>query len=120
MTGKQKHTNMKYPNTIQLPKLKIRDKHSVVRMLSPERFNLTEQQISRLRHFNFTEFERESITVEKHPQWRKKMRDGYRYYKNEHLNMVLCVSNDGYLVTVLKFEGTDYSDYNNRKGWDLN
>lgn len=108
---------MKYPNTIQLPQLKIRNIHSISRLLSPFRFDLTESQINNMKNYNFTEFDKNSIVVKKYSYLKKKIWDGFRYYKNEHLNMILVVSRDGYWTTTLKIDGTDYSDYNNRNGW---
>lgn len=107
---------MIYPKTIQISQLMIRNTHSIKRILSSTRFDLTEKQIKNMRNYNFVEFDRNSTVVKIYPHLKNKIREGYRYYKNEHLNMMLCVKN-GYLITVLKVDGTDYSDYNNRKGW---
>jgi len=113
MTPKRK----KYPHTIQLDKLKINTPHPLKRILSENRFGLTEKQLNKISNYNFREFDKNSYIVKMLPYLKRKLWEGNRYFKNEHLNMFLCVSKYGYLITVLKLKGTDYSDYNNRKGW---
>ena len=116
MTSQKKRYNL----TIQLGRLKFRDTHSLTRLLSKERFGLSERQIQRLGQYNFTQFDENSFIVKKYPHLKNKLWEGNRYFKNEHLNMILCVSITGYLNTVIKLKGTDYSDYNDRKGWGSN
>lgn len=83
--------------------------HFMIRCVS-SRFYLSSNQYENLMDYTFLRIGK--TILEKYPWWYTKMREGYSYYYNEEINMVLVVGDEeDVVVTCLKLLGTDYSNH---------